>query len=123
MKSVVADGRFQLPNLRVFLMHRVYLFRDGIDSNNYMLYFYNSSDYKMCISFEHCKFGSRGINVDDSGYAGGALTQSRLKSYVYIYYARMLTFATASSIMPSPAAPVTDMAFSVVSRRFSMWKT
>lgn len=90
VKSVVADGRFQLPNLRVFLMHRVYLFRDGIDSNNYMLYFYNSSDYKMCISFEHCKFGSRGINVDDSGYAGGALTQSRLKSYVYIYYARML---------------------------------
>ena len=53
VKSVVADGRFQLPNLRVFLMHRVYLFRDGIDSNNYMLYFYNSSDYKMCISFEH----------------------------------------------------------------------
>ena len=90
VKSVVADGRFQLPNLMVFLMHRVYLFRDGIDSNNYMLYFYNSSDYKMCISFEHCKFGSRGINVDDPEYAGGALTQNRLKSYVYIYYARML---------------------------------
>ena len=43
VKSVVTDGRFQLPNLRVFLMHRVYLFRDGIDSNNYMLYFYNMS--------------------------------------------------------------------------------
>lgn len=65
VKSVVADGRFQLPNLMVFLMHRVYLFRDGIDSNNYMLYFYNSNEYKMCISFEHCKFGSRGIDVDD----------------------------------------------------------
>ena len=26
VKSVVADGRFQLPNLMVFLMHRVYLF-------------------------------------------------------------------------------------------------
>ena len=34
VKSVVADGRFQLPNLRVFLMHRIYLFRDGIESNN-----------------------------------------------------------------------------------------
>ena len=51
VKSVVTDGRFQLPNLRVFLMHRVYLFRDGIDSNNYMLYFYNSNEYKMCVSF------------------------------------------------------------------------
>lgn len=90
VKSVVADGRFQLPNLRVFLMHRIYLFRDGIESNNYMLYFYNSSDYKMCISFEHCKFGSRGIDVDNPEYSGEALTQSRLKSYVYIYYARML---------------------------------
>ena len=90
VKSFVADGRFQLPNLRVFLMHRVYLFRDGIDSNNYMLYFYNSNEYKMCVSFEHCKFGSKGIDVDNPEYAGGALTKSRLKSYVYIYYARML---------------------------------
>ena len=90
VKSVVADGRFQLPNLMVFLMHRVYLFRDGIDSNNYMLYFYNSNEYKMCVSFEHCKFGSKGIDVDNPEYAGGALTKSRLKSYVYIYYARML---------------------------------
>lgn len=90
VKSVVADGRFQLPNLRVFQMHRIYLFRDGIDSNNYMLYFYNDRDYKMCISFEHCKFGSKGIDVDNPEYAGGALTKSRLKSYVYIYYARIL---------------------------------
>ena len=90
VKSVVADGRFQLPNLRVFQMHRIYLFRDGIDSNNYMLYFCNDRDYKMCISFEHCKFGSKGIDVDNPEYAGGALTKSRLKSYVYIYYARIL---------------------------------
>lgn len=30
IQSTVADGRFQLPNLRVFLMHRVYLFRNGM---------------------------------------------------------------------------------------------
>ena len=91
VKSTIADGRFQLPNLQVFLMHRVYLFRDGIESNNYMLYFYNRNEYKMCISFEHCKFGSKGIDVDGPAYSVGELTQSRLKSYVYIYYARMLS--------------------------------
>lgn len=89
-KSTVANGTFQLPNLRHFLLHRIYLFRDGINADNYILYFSNSNEYKMCLSFEHCKFGSRGINVDDPTYSGGALTTSRLKSYVYIYYARML---------------------------------
>lgn len=89
IQSTVADGRFQLPNLRVFLMHRIYLFRSGINADNYILYFYNSNEYKMCLSFEHCKFGSRGIDVDKEDYTG-VLTTSRLKSYVYIYYARML---------------------------------
>lgn len=89
IQSTVVAGQFQLPNLRVFLMYRVYLFRDNVNADNYILYFYNSNEYKMCVSFEHCKFGSRGINVDDPDYTG-VLTTSRLKSYVYLYYARML---------------------------------
>lgn len=89
IESTVANGQFQLPNLRVFLLHRVYLFRSGINSDHYILYFYNSSEYKMCLSFEHCKFGSRGLDVNREDYTG-VLTTSRLKSYVYIYYARML---------------------------------
>ena len=93
IQSIVANGQFQLPNVRHFLLHRVYLFRDGINSDNYILYFYNRDEYKMCLSFEHCKFGSRGINIDQEDYTGGILTASRLKSYVYIYYARMVFIA------------------------------
>lgn len=90
LQSTTTNITLQLPNLRVFLLHRIYLFRYGINADNYILYFYNSSEYKMCLSFEHCKFGSRSIDVDREDYAGKALTASRLKSYVYIYYARML---------------------------------
>ena len=80
VQSTAASGSFALPNANVFLLHRVYLFRDGINADQYILKFnYTSSP----------GFGSRGINVDKSTYAT-AVTASRLKSYVYIYYARML---------------------------------
>ena len=90
VQSTAASGSFALPNANVFLLHRVYLFRDGINADQYILKFnYTSSPGIGCFAFEHCKFGSRGINVDKSTYAT-AVTASRLKSYVYIYYARML---------------------------------
>ena len=84
-----ASGSFQLSAINHFLLHRVYLFRDGINSDGYILKFYNSSDPIGCYAFEHCKFGSRGINLDKTAYQT-ALTTSRCKSYVYVYYARML---------------------------------
>jgi len=90
VQSTVYNGAFQMPNIRHFILHRVYLFRDNINADNYIFYLYNSSDYRACVSVEHCKFGSRGIDVDKTDYAGGVLTASRLKSYLYIYYARML---------------------------------
>ena len=90
VQSTAASGSFALPNANVFLLHRVYLFRDGINADQYILKFnYTSLPGIGCFAFEHCKFGSRGINVDKSTYAT-AVTASRLKSYVYIYYARML---------------------------------
>lgn len=89
VQSTVASGSFQLPYIQHFLLHRVYLFRDNINADNYILKFNNSSDYIGCYSFEHCKFGSKGINLDLSSYAG-ELTASRCKSYVYVYYARMV---------------------------------
>ena len=90
VQSTAASGSFALPNANVFLLHRVYLFRDGINADQYILKFnYTSSPGIGCFAFEHCKFGSRGVNVDKSTYAT-AVTASRLKSYVYIYYARML---------------------------------
>ena len=92
VQSTVASGSFQLPYVQHFLLHRVYLFRDAINADNYILKFYNSSDYIGCYSFEHCKFGSKGINLDSSSYTG-ELTASRCKSYVYIYYARMVNIS------------------------------
>ena len=90
VQSTAASGSFALPNANVFLLHRVYLFRDGINADQYILKFnYTSSPGIGCFAFEHCKFGSRGVDVDKTSYAT-ALTASRLKSYVYIYYAKML---------------------------------
>ena len=92
VQSNAASGSFQLPYIQHFLLHRVYLFRNGIAADNYILRFYNSSEYIGCYSFEHCKFGSKGINLDSSSYTG-ELTASRCKSYVYIYYARMVNIS------------------------------
>ena len=83
------SGSFQLPSINHFLLHRVYLFRDGFNADGYILKMSNTSSAIGCYSFEHCKFGSRGINLDKSTYTG-ELTTSRCKSYVYVYYARML---------------------------------
>ena len=90
VQSMVASGSFQLPNVNHFLLHRVYLFRDGISADNYIFRFYNSSDPIGCYSFSNCRFGSLGIDVDKASYTG-VITASRLKSYVYIHYARMLS--------------------------------
>ena len=92
VQSTVASGSFQMPYVQHFLLHRVYLFRDAINADNYIFKFYNSSSYIGCYSFEHCKFGSKGINLDVSSYTG-ELTASRCKSYVYIYYARMVSIS------------------------------
>ena len=89
VQSTAANGSFQLPYAQQFLLHRVYLFRDSINADNYILKFSNSSDYIGCFSFQHCKFGSKGVNLDLSSYAG-ELSASRCKSYVYIHYARMV---------------------------------
>ena len=90
IQSTASSGSFAAPNINVFLLHRVYLFRDGINADQYILKFnYTTSPGIGCFSFRHCKFGSRGINVDKSSYTG-AVTASRLKGYAYIYYARML---------------------------------
>lgn len=89
VQSTAPGGSFQLPCVQHFLLHRVYLFRDSINADNYILKFSNSSDCIGCFSFQHCKFGSKGVNLDSSSYSG-ELTASRCKSYVYIHYARMV---------------------------------
>ena len=89
VQSTASSGSFAAPNAALFLLHRVYLFRDGINADQYILKFQNNAQSVGCYAFEHCKFGSRGINVDKTSYAA-AVTASRLKSYVYVYYARVV---------------------------------
>ena len=90
IQSTSSGGSFAAPNANVFLLHRAYLFRDGINADQYILKFSNGTQSIGCFAFEHCKFGSRGIDVDKPSYSG-AVSASRLKSYVYVYYARMLS--------------------------------
>jgi len=90
IQTTTASCSLQLPYVQQFTMHRVYLCRNGVDANAYLLKFNNSSDYIGCFSFDHCKFGSKGVNVDLSSYAT-EITTAKLCGYVYIYYARMVS--------------------------------
>ena len=90
IKSESSNGQFQLSNIKQFLLHRVYLFRDSIDANRYIFNF-NGDDYSSNININNCKFGSRGIDLDKADYEGEPITSSRLKAYVYINYAHMLS--------------------------------
>lgn len=90
IKSSNASGQFVMDGIRQFLLHRVYLFRDSIAADKY-IFATNSSDYSAVISFEHCKFGSKGINLDQENYSGSSITASRLKAYFYCYYVHMLS--------------------------------
>ncbi len=81
---------FAMPNLNHFLLHRIYLFRDGNTVSNYIFYFYNNSTYKSCISIEHCKFGHKGIDLDSSDYTSDKITANYLRAYLYTYYTKVL---------------------------------
>lgn len=83
------SGSFQLSNVNHFLLHRVYLFRDGINADGYIFKMNNTSSRIGCYSIENCKFGSRGINLDSSSYTE-EIASSRCKAYIYVYYARIL---------------------------------
>lgn len=90
IKSTVASGSFVMDGIRQFLLHRIYLFRDNINADNY-IFASNASDYSAVISLEHCKFGSKGIDLDKDNYSGTQITTSRLKSYFSCYYVHMLS--------------------------------
>lgn len=90
VKSANASGQFVMDGIRQFLLHRIYLFRDNINADKY-IFACNASDYSAVIAFEHCKFGSRGIDLDREDYAGTPVTASRLKAYFYCYYVHMLS--------------------------------
>ncbi len=90
IQTTNASGSLQLPSVQQFVLHRVYLSRNGVDANAYLLKFNNSSSGIGCYSFDHCKFGAKGIDVDLSTYKT-EVTTSKFCGYVYIYYARMVS--------------------------------
>lgn len=84
-----AGGSLQLPSIGHFLLHRVHLFRDSIGADGYVFKMNNTSGATGCYSFEHCRFGSRGVDLDKASYRA-AVTASRCKGYASVYYARVL---------------------------------
>lgn len=89
IQSTSYNGRLQFSNIEQFVLHRVYLFRDNINADAYIFYLYTRTESKACVQIEHCKFGSKGIDLDQDSYTGEPITNSRLKAYFYVYYARM----------------------------------
>lgn len=90
IKSTNASGQFVMDGIRQFLLHRVYLFRDNINADRYIFAF-NASDYTAVAALDHCKFGSRGIDLERDDYEGVPVTTSRLKAYLYCNCVHMLS--------------------------------
>ena len=90
VKTSTSGCSFQAPYAQQFVLHRTYLFRDGVTADNYLLKFNNTSDFTGCFSFDHCKFGAKGVNLDSSSYKS-EVTTNCICGYVYIYNARMVS--------------------------------
>ena len=90
VKTSTSGCSFQAPYAQQFVLHRTYLFRDGVTADNYLLKFNNTSDFTGCFSFDHCKFGAKGVNLDSSSYRS-EVTTNCICGYVYIYNARMVS--------------------------------
>ena len=73
---------FRLNNVKTFLLHRCYVFRDNTPAYS-SIFKFPSSDYIANISIEHCKFGSKGIDIDKSGYVA-AVNSSNCSLYFHV---------------------------------------
>ena len=89
VQATASNASLQLPNVEQFVLHRVYLCRNGVDAGAYLLRFDADAEGTACLSFDHCKFGARGVDVDLPSYAA-AVTSPRLCGYVRIGRARMV---------------------------------
>ena len=93
IQTTSASCSFQLPYAQQFAMHRIYLCRNGVDASAYLMRLANTEGIG-CYSFDHCKFGSRGIDIDRTSYTG-EITTSRLCGYVSIGKARMVSLTNS----------------------------
>lgn len=80
---------FNLPAVKTFLMHRIYLFRDNTPAYMAILKF-SSSDYTANLAFEHCKFGAKGVDINLESFTAETTTSS-CKSYMEINTAHVFS--------------------------------
>lgn len=64
---------FCLSAGKTFMLHRVYLFRDNTPAYTPILKF-PASDYTAEISIENCKFGCKGVDLDNPAFADATAT-------------------------------------------------
>ena len=76
------EGSFRLNNGKTFLLHRCYVFRDNTPAYS-SIFNFPASDYTANISIEHCKFGSKGINLDKSEYVD-AVSSGNCSLYFHV---------------------------------------
>ena len=73
---------FRLNNGKTFLLHRCYVFRDNTPAYS-SIFKFPSSDYIANISIEHCKFGSKGIDLEKSNFTA-AVSNSNCSLYFHV---------------------------------------
>lgn len=93
IQTTSASCSFQLPYAQQFVMHGIYLCRSGVDASAYLIRLSNTEGIG-CYSFDRCKFGSKGIDLDSNTYRT-EVTSSRLCGYVSIGKARMVSLTNS----------------------------
>jgi len=88
--SADASATMSLPNLRTFLLHRLYLQRNGSSASQYFMQSYQTAEYQGMFAVEHCKLGVRGTDIDRDGWTGPAYTNTAMNRYLYFGYVRCL---------------------------------
>lgn len=91
IQATSSSASLQLPSAQQFVLNRVNLFRDNVDAGAYLLRFTNSTEGVGSYSFERCRFGAKGIDVDKASYAG-EIAAPQLCGYVYVNMARIVSF-------------------------------
>lgn len=84
IKSTVANGRFFMQNVQNFHLFRVYVYRNNLDPSQY-IFSSEKTDYSTQVSFQKCKFGSLGVDLDKQSYTTQVTAQRGIQ-FCYFQY-------------------------------------
>lgn len=82
-------GPLRMYEARNFLLYRVYAFRNGTWAFQPMFHF-PDANYRSSITFEHCKFGAKDIELDRSDFTT-ATDSTGCKSYIEVNTAHVFS--------------------------------